>query len=54
LHYAGEGGADLFAGWLGDPQLTVVDLVPRPQTGAATTLGDASIAGVTGALAGAR
>src|ERR1035441_3555883 len=54
LHYAGEGGADLFAGWLGDPQLTVVDLVPRPQTGATTSLGDASIAGVTGALAGAR
>jgi type IV pilus assembly protein PilM len=54
LHYAGEGGADLFAGWLADPQLTVVDLVPRPQTGAATALGDASIAGVTGALAGAR
>jgi type IV pilus assembly protein PilM len=54
LHYAGEGEANLFAGWLGDPELTVVDLVPRPQTGAATSLGDACVAGVTGALAGAR
>jgi type IV pilus assembly protein PilM len=33
--------------------LTVVDLAPRPETGAATPLGSLSLAGVTGALAGA-
>ena len=53
LHYAGIGGARDFAGWVDDPELTVVDLVPRPETGAATTLGDLSIAGIAGALAGA-
>ena len=53
LHYAGAGGAGEFARWLGDPDLTVVDLAPRPETGAVSSLGDASIAGVAGALAGA-
>jgi len=61
LHYAGSYGAeydggirsgiDAFALWLDDPELTVVDLAPRPETGALTALGDVSIAGVAGALA---
>jgi type IV pilus assembly protein PilM len=64
LYYAGsygmeydgavEGGVETFARWLDDPELTVVDLAPRPETGAATALGHANIAGVAGALAGAR
>ena len=53
LHFAGEGGAGLLAGWLGDPELEIIDLVPRWQTGTAAAPGDACIAGVTGALAGA-
>jgi hypothetical protein len=47
-------GVDAFALWLDDPELTVVDLAPRPETGAVTALGQTSIAGVAGALAGAR
>jgi type IV pilus assembly protein PilM len=57
LHFAGhaghsELGVEGFARWIDDPELTVVDLTPRPATGAATSLGRASIAGVAGALAG--
>ena len=61
LHFAGSNGAeyedgihsgaDAFALWLNDPELNVVDLAPRPQIGVLTALGDASIAGVAGALA---
>jgi type IV pilus assembly protein PilM len=54
LHYAGIGGAIEFARWMGDAELTVVDLAARPETGAATSLGRNSIAGVAGALAGAK
>jgi type IV pilus assembly protein PilM len=53
LHYAGDGGASAFALWLDDPELAIVELASHPQTGAATALGGLSIAGVTGALAGA-
>ena len=59
LHYAGIGAggnsaAEDFAGWINEPGLTVVDLAPRPETGAATPLGNlVSLAGVFGALAGA-
>jgi type IV pilus assembly protein PilM len=59
LYYAGigaggNGGAEDFAQWIDDPELTIADLVPRPETGAATPLGDVlSLAGVVGALAGA-
>ena len=59
LYYAGIGAsgnsaAEDFARWINDPELTVVDLAPRPETGAATPLGNVvSLAGVTGALAGA-
>jgi type IV pilus assembly protein PilM len=53
LHYAGslEGGE--FASWINEPELTVVDLAPRPETGMATALGATSVAGLAGALAGA-
>ena len=50
----GDGGVETFARWIDDPELTIVELAPRPDTGAATSLGNASIAGVAGALAGVR
>jgi type IV pilus assembly protein PilM len=53
LHYAGWYEAREFAGWIDNPELSVVDLVPRPETGAMTSLGAANIAGAAGALAGA-
>ncbi len=53
LHYAGCYETEEFASWIDDPELTVVDLVPRPETGTITSLGHASIAGAAGALAGA-
>ena len=54
LHYAGYYEPAEFASWIDNPDLTVVDLAPRPETGAMTSLGHASIAGTAGALAGAR
>jgi type IV pilus assembly protein PilM len=64
LHFAGSTGSDAagseglgsegFARWIDDPELIVVDLTARPETGAATALRNASIAGVAGALAGVR
>jgi type IV pilus assembly protein PilM len=54
LHYTGNAAGSAFAEWVGDSELTVVDLAPQPETGAVTALGHASIAGVAGALAGAR
>jgi type IV pilus assembly protein PilM len=59
IHFAGStgpngDGARSFALWLDDPELDVVDLAARPETGAVTALGSASIAGVAGALAGVR
>lgn len=53
LHYAGNGSAEEFARWINYPELTVVELAPRPEVGAATVLGNLNLAGVTGALAGA-
>lgn len=53
LHYAGHYETAEFASWIDNPELTVVDLAPRPETGAMTSLGHASIAGAAGALAGA-
>ncbi|MGD0520073.1 MAG: hypothetical protein ABSA48_02345 [Terracidiphilus sp.] len=52
LYFAGAGGACDFGSWIDDPELTVIDLAPRPETGMATALGNNSIAGVAGALAG--
>ena len=59
IHFAGasgtpESGVVEFSRWIGDPELTVVDLAPHPETGAVTSLGTASIAAVSGALAGVR
>lgn len=53
LHFSGPMGADAFAHWLGDQELEVTELATRPSTGAATTLGRLSFAGMAGALAGA-
>ncbi|MGD0830033.1 MAG: hypothetical protein ABR907_03760 [Terracidiphilus sp.] len=62
LHYAGigaggESAAVDFAHWIYAPEdvaIPVVDLTPRPETGAVTSLSDSmSLAGVLGALAGA-
>lgn len=50
----GVGTAEGFARWLNaPPDLKIVDLAPRPETGATTPLGNfLSLAGVIGALAG--
>ena len=53
IHYAGSYSSREFEQWISRMDLEVVDLVPRA-TGLATSLGHASIAGVAGALAGAR
>jgi type IV pilus assembly protein PilM len=50
---SGNGAVEAFASWIDDPDLTVVELAPRPETGAVTSLANASIAAVAGALAGA-
>ena len=50
----GENAQEDFAHWIDSPDLTVVELASRPETGAATPLGNLlSLAGVAGALAGA-
>ena len=59
LHFAGsmgigDDGANGFARWIDASEGSVVDLAPRPGIGATTALGNASIAGVAGALAGVR
>lgn len=51
LYYTGNEGIEKFAGWVGDAEMTVVRLA---ESGAPTHLGTARIAGVMGALAGAR
>ena len=53
LYYAGIGSAGEFADYIDDPELTVIEMMPPPESGFVTSLGDASIAGVAGALAGA-
>ncbi len=52
LHYAGTISPADFADLIGDPELTIVDMAPRPELGAATALGPLSPAGIAGALAG--
>ena len=54
LHYGGIGSAQDFARWIKDPELNIVELAPRPTTGVTTTMGNISVAGTAGALAGAR
>jgi type IV pilus assembly protein PilM len=55
LYYGGVGGAEEFARWIqmSEPEMRVVEIAPRPTTGAATSLGKLNFAGVLGALAGA-
>jgi type IV pilus assembly protein PilM len=59
LYFAGntsihERGSEAFARWIDFPGLEVLDLNTRPSTGAVSSLGTSSIAGVAGALAGVR
>ena len=54
LRYGGIGAAEDFARWIRDPELEIVDLVSRPSRGATTAMGNLSVAGISGALAGAR
>jgi type IV pilus assembly protein PilM len=54
LYYAGNEKIEEFAAWVGDVEMTIVELAPRPESGAVSTLGLVSFAGVNGALAGAR
>jgi type IV pilus assembly protein PilM len=51
LYYTGNRDVAQFAGWVDEPELTVVELAPRPESGVLTPLGNESIAGVSGALA---
>lgn len=53
LYYSGSATVAEFARAVNDPTLEVVELAARPATGAATTLGRLSFAGISGALAGA-
>jgi hypothetical protein len=50
LHYAGSEPAEAFAASINEPDLTVVDLAPRPESSKAVPIINASIAGVVGAL----
>lgn len=54
LHYAGSYGNKIFADVMRDQEWAVSQLVERPETGAVTSLGDTSVAGIAGALAGTR
>jgi type IV pilus assembly protein PilM len=53
LYFAGNGTAAEFEKWFGTSELRIIDLVSRPESGMATSLSNMSIAGLTGALAGA-
>ena len=53
LHYTGSAKTEEFSRILADPGVSVVDMVPNTGLGATTTLGPVSIAGISGALAGA-
>ncbi len=53
LLYSGIEDAADFARRLAAPTLTLSELAPRPETGAATTLGRLNFAGIAGALTGA-
>ena len=54
IHYAGCYDSREFEQWISGMDMEVIDLVPLHDKGAFTSLGHASIAGATGALAGAR
>jgi type IV pilus assembly protein PilM len=54
LFYTGNHDMHEFASWVAGADVEVVELSPRPESGMLTSLGRESIAGVAGALAGAR
>jgi type IV pilus assembly protein PilM len=54
VHLAGSYGSGAFSELLGDEEVKVELLVERPETGIVTTMGNPSVAGICGALAGAR
>jgi type IV pilus assembly protein PilM len=51
LYYAGNASLGEFAAWVDNPELTIIDLAQRPESGVLTTLGAANTAAVAGALA---
>jgi len=53
IFYSGELALEAFAQMVALGELPIEELVPHPATGLTTTLGMATLAGVTGALAGA-
>jgi type IV pilus assembly protein PilM len=53
LYFAGNGDAAEFEQWFGTSELTIVNLVDRPETGSTTAMRNISVAGITGALSGA-
>lgn len=53
IRYAGIQKTEEFARLVADPELSIVDMVPSTGLGATTALGPMSIAGISGALAGA-
>jgi type IV pilus assembly protein PilM len=53
LYFAGNGTAAEFEKWFGTSDLKIIDLAPRPESGIATSMSNMSVAGLTGALAGA-
>ena len=54
LHYSASRETDALSHWFDDPGISLVNLSSSPSTGAATSLGHASLAGVAGALTGVR
>jgi type IV pilus assembly protein PilM len=54
LYYSAGREADAFPLWVSEPGISLVNLSSTPSTGAATSLGHTSLAGVAGALAGVR
>ena len=53
LYFAGNGTATEFEHWFGPSELRIIDFAPRTSTGVATSMSNMSVAGLTGALAGA-
>ncbi len=53
VHYAGTQSAADFARLIGDPELNIVEMAPPATLGGTTPTGPISLAGITGALAGA-
>jgi type IV pilus assembly protein PilM len=54
LHYAGIQRRSEFAQFIANPELIVLEWIDKPASGAATSLPQTSLAGVAGALVGAR